>query len=250
MINYFIILSLFFDFSQSNDWVYIFNGKDLNGWQVKIKNHELGDNYNNTFKVSNGYLKVSYENYQSFDEKFGHIFYIGKEFKNYHLSLDYKFSGNHLVGAPDWSIKNSGIMIHCQDPKLMLLSQDFPVSAEMQLLGGLSNGERPTANICTPGTDVDINGEKAKYHCINSSSITFNEDDWVNVEVIVYSDSLIHHIVEKDTVLTYTNIRVGGDEIPKNYLNRLEEPLKSGFISLQSEGHPVEFRNIKIKELK
>ena len=51
-------------------------------------------------------------------------------------------------------------------------------------------------------------------------------------------------------MLTYTNIRVGGDEIPKNYLNRVEEPLKSGFISLQSEGHPIEFREIRIRELK
>ena len=190
------------------------------------------------------------EKYESFEDKFGHIFYTKKKFKNYHLSLEYKFSGKHLEGAPGWSIKNSGIMLHCQDPNTMLIDQEFPVSAEMQLLGGLGDGERSTANICTPGTDVDIDGQIAQYHCINSNSLTYNEDEWVNVEVIVYSDSIIHHIVESDTVLSYTNIRVGGGEIPDNYVNRIGERLSDGFISLQSEGHPVEFRDIKIRELK
>ena len=233
-----------------SNWEYLFNGKNLDGWEIKIRNHQLGDNYNNTFKVSDGSLKVSYENYKNFDDKFGHIFYTKKKFKNYHLSLDYKFSGSHLNGAPGWSIKNSGIMLHCQHPSTMLIDQEFPVSAEAQLLGGLGDGDRSTANICSPGTDVDINGKKAKYHCINSSSKTYNNDDWVNVEVIVYSDSIIHHLVEGDTVLTYSNLRVGGGEIPKNYSSRLGEILDEGYISLQSEGHPVEFREIKIKELK
>ena len=89
----------------------------------------------------------------------------------------------------------------------------------------------------------------AKYHCINSNSKTYNKDDWINVEVIVFSDSLVHQIVEKDTVLTYSNIRVGGDEVPKNFLTKIDHPLKEDFISLQSEGHPVQFRKIKIKEL-
>ena len=235
---------------EDNNWEYLFNGKNLDGWEIKIRNHELGNNFNNTFKVKDGSLKVSYENYENFDNKFGHIFYTKKKFKNYHLSLDYKFSGSHLNGAPGWSIKNSGIMLHCQHPSTMLIDQEFPVSAEAQLLGGLGEGDRSTANICSPGTDIDINGKKAEYHCVNSSSKTYNNDDWVNVEVIVYSDSIIHHLVEGDTVLTYSNLRVGGGEIPENYVSKKGQILDEGYISLQSEGHPVEFREIKIKELK
>ena len=235
---------------EDNNWEYLFNGKNLDGWEIKIRNHELGDNFNNTFKVKDGSLKVSYENYESFDNKFGHIFYTKKKFKNYHLSLDYKFSGSHLNGAPGWSIKNSGIMLHCQNPSTMLIDQEFPISAEAQLLGGLGDGDRSTANICSPGTDIDINGKKAEYHCVNSSSKTYNNDDWVNVEVIVYSDSIIHHLVEGDTVLTYSNLRIGGGEIPENYVSKKGQILDEGYISLQSEGHPVEFREIKIKELK
>jgi len=240
-----IVLSFFLP--KNNEWEYLFNGKNLDGWKIKIRGHKLGDNFNNTFKVKDGTLKVSYENYDSFDDKFGHIFFTNKKYKNYHLSLEYKFSGNHLKGAPGWSIKNSGVMLHCQDPETMLIEQDFPVSAETQLLGGLGKNKRTTANICTPGTDVDINSKKATAHCINSTSKTYHEDDWVKIEVIVYSDSLIHHVIDNDTVLTYTNIRVGGDEVPSNYINKIGNPLKEGYISLQSEGHPVEFRNIKIK---
>lgn len=233
---------------EKNEWIQIFNGKNLDGWEVKIRGYDLGNNYRNTFKVDNGSIKVSYEGYRKFGDRFGHLFYTQKEFKNYILSLEYKFSGKHLKGAPGWSIKNSGVMLHCQDPRTMLKNQEFPVSAEAQLLGGVGEGERPTANICTPGTDVDINGKMAEGHCINSNSKTY-EDEWVNVKLIVYSDSLIHHVIQSDTVLTYTNLRVGGDFIPTNYGIEIGEKLTQGFISLQSEGHPVEFKNIKILEL-
>ena len=234
---------------KNNEWVIIFNGKDLTDWNIKIKDHKLGENFKNTFKVDNGNLKVSYENYNSFDNKFGHIFYTKRKFKNYHLSLEYKFSGVHLEGAPGWSVKNSGIMLHCQDPETMLIDQEFPISAEVQLLGGLGTGERTTANICSPGTDVYINKELAKYHCNNSNSKTYHEDDWVKVEVIVQSNNIIKHIVEGDTVLTYTNVKIGGDKVPFNYLNDIGKPLDEGYISLQSEGHPIEFRKIKIRDL-
>lgn len=243
------ILIIFCSCSKENEWKIIFDGESLDGWEVKIRYHDFGDNYKDTFKASDGQINVSYEQYDEFEEKFGHIFYTKEKFKNYHLSLDYKFSGEHLNGAPGWSVKNSGIMLHCQHPSSMLIDQEFPVSAETQLLGGLGEDERSTANICTPGTDVDIDDSLAKKHCINSNSKTYHEDDWVNVEVIVYSDSLIHHIVEGEKVLTYTNLKVGGNKVPLNFVDKIGMPLKEGYISLQSEGHPVSFRNIKIKKL-
>ena len=235
--------------SDDKNWISIFNGQDLSGWNMKVRYFDYGDNHLNTFKVENGNLKVSYENYDSFDDKFGHIFYTKRKFKNYHLSLEYKFSGKHLKGAPGWSVKNSGIMLHCQDPSTMLIDQEFPVSAEVQLLGGLNKGERTTANVCSPGTDVDIDNKLAKKHCNNSNSRTFHNDDWVKVEVIVNSNKKVQHIVEGDTVLSYTNIKVGGNKVPSNYLVKIGESIDEGYISLQSEGHPVEFRNIKIKEI-
>jgi hypothetical protein len=247
---FFLLVFILCSCGQNDEWQNLFNGESLDGWEMKIRYHDFGENYNNTFKAEDGEIVVSYEEYDEFEEKFGHIFYTKEKFENYHLSLEYKFSGKHLKGAPGWSIKNSGIMLHSQHPSTMLLDQDFPVSAETQLLGGLGEGVRSTANICTPGTDVDIDNTLAKQHCINSNSKTYHEDDWVNVEVVVYSDSLIHHLVEGEKVLTYSNLRVGGNKVPQNYLDKIGMPLKNGYISLQSEGHPVSFRNIKIKKLK
>ena len=244
--SYFFIL---FIINTNNNWIELFNGKDLEGWEVKINGYELGKNHKHTFKVKDGVIQVSYQNYRKFGGKFGHLFYTKKKFKNYILRLDYRFFGNHLKGAPEWSIKNSGVMLHSQDPKIMLKKQEFPVSVEAQLLGGLNAGKRSTGNVCTPGIDVDIKGFKAINHCVNSTSKTYNNDDWINIELIVYSDSLIHHVIETDTILTYTNMRIGGEFIPKNYLDKLGESLESGFISLQSEGHPIEFKNIKIREI-
>ena len=129
---HFIFFLLFISCNNEPEWKYLFNGENLEGWEIKIREHEIGENFKNTFKVNNGAIKVSYEEYEEFDNKFGHIFYVNEKFKNYHLSLDYKFSGTHLKGAPGWSIKNSGIMLHCQDPHTMLIDQEFPVSSEAQ----------------------------------------------------------------------------------------------------------------------
>ncbi|MEJ7588498.1 MAG: hypothetical protein WKI04_13135 [Ferruginibacter sp.] len=41
-------------------WEQLFNGKNLDGWMVKIRGYELNDNFGNTFRVENGVMKVSY----------------------------------------------------------------------------------------------------------------------------------------------------------------------------------------------
>ena len=248
LFKFFITFIIFFN--SEKKWIDIFNGNNLDGWEIKIRGHKVNDNFNNTFKVKNGVLEVSYDGYDQFDNKFGHIFYTLKEFKDYHLSLEYRFFGSHLLGAPSWSIKNSGIMIHSQSPFSMLIDQEFPVSIEAQLLGGIDKSKsRSTLNMCSPGTEVFIKDIKASSHCVNSKSKTYYSDQWIKAEVIVYSDSIIHHIINKDTVLSYTNITIGGEYTPENFSKKIGSNLKRGFISLQSEGHPIQFKNIKIKPL-
>ena len=236
--------------NELSEWETIFNGKNLDGWTVKVKGYPSGDNFGNTFKVVDESIQVSYENYNNFDFKFGHIYYTEKKYKNYHLKLEYKFFGNQAIGGEGWATKNSGIMFHSQHPETMLIDQSFPVSLEAQFLGGLGDGKRPTGNLCTPGTDVDIDFEKVKSHCTQSSSETYHSDDWVKAEIIVYNDSIAHHIINGKTVLTYTNLRYGDDgRLPENMLNMKDKKLSEGYISLQSESHPIKFKNIKIKSL-
>src|SRR4029078_3876702 len=73
-------------------WLKLFNGKDLEDWKVKIKDHPLNENYGNTFRVENGVMKVSYDQYDSFKQQFGHIYYKQK-FTAYLLVVEYRFTG-------------------------------------------------------------------------------------------------------------------------------------------------------------
>ena len=234
--------------NQEHEWEQLFDGKTLDGWEMKIRGRKLGENFKNTFRINDGAIAVSYDEYENFDQRYGHLFYTKKAFKNYHLKLDYRFVGDQAPGGKGWATKNSGVMLHSEDPSKMLIQQRFPVSVEGQFLGGLNSGPRPTANMCSPGTEVDINSKMAKFHCINSNSKTYHDERWVSVEFVVYSDSLIHHIVEKDTVMTYTNIRIGGGYLLPSFKDKIGTPLKQGYIALQSESHPIEFKNIMIKE--
>jgi len=246
-----LVLLLFIGCQQKEEadkaWVQLFNGKNLAGWQVKITGHTLGDNFNNTFRVIDGVMQVSYAEYDSFNTSYGHIFYK-KPFANYKLRLQYRFIGEQVAGGAGWAEKNSGVMVHSQAPESMTIDQAFPVSIEVQLLGGVTeNEERPTGNLCTPGTHVVMDNKLIEKHCINSSSKTYYDDQWVNLEILVLNDSLITHIINGETVLSYSKPTIGGEY--NTLLAQEGEKLKSGYISLQSESHPIEFRNIELLEL-
>ncbi|MES1215518.1 MAG: DUF1080 domain-containing protein, partial [Bacteroidota bacterium] len=185
-------------------WVQLFNGKDINDWIVKIHHHETGDNYGNTFRVEDGIVKVRYDQYDKFNERFGHLYYK-QPFSYYHLKFEYRFVGEWRKDAPEYTNLNSGVMIHSQDPRTMPKEQDWPISIEFQLLGGITPGvARPTGNMCSPGTNVVYQGRIDPRHCIESTSKTYYGDQWVTGEIIVLGDSLVTHIINGDTVLQYS----------------------------------------------
>jgi hypothetical protein len=231
-------------------WIQLFNGRDLNDWQVKITGYPLGENFGNTFRVEDGLLQVRYDGYDSFNERFGHIFH-NRPFSHYLLSMEYRFVGEQATNGPGWAIRNSGAMLHGQDPATMGLNQDFPISIEVQLLGGGGEGTRPTANLCTPGTHVVKDGKLFTPHCVNSSSETYHGDRWVRVDVLVLGDSLMTHIVEGDTVLSYTQPQIGGGNVGNHdpAVKQDGQLLGEGSISLQSESHPVDFRKVELFDL-
>jgi len=237
--------------SPEGDWIKLFNEKDLSDWVVKINHYDVGDNIDSTFAVRDGMIQVRYNHYGNFDNRFGHLFYK-KPFSKFHLKLEYRFTGTQQPGAPDYTILNSGVMFHSQDPATILKNQDWPISIEMQLLAGLGDGApRPTGNMCSPGTEIVFQGAEYKGHCLNSSSKTYNPGEWVKAELIVLDDSLITHIIEGDTVLQYSRPTMGGGVVSgyDSAVFQPGKPLKSGYIGLQSEGQPIDFRNIYLKEL-
>jgi hypothetical protein len=236
---------------EESEWQVLFNGKDLTGWTPKIHHHEVGDNYANTFRVTNGVIDVNYDQYGPFEERYGHLFYE-KPYSSFHLSWEYRFTDQWQKDAPSYTYRNSGVMFHSQAPETILKEQDWPISVEYQMLAEEKEGQpRPTGNMCSPGTDVVFEGRIDHRHCINSTSPTFKWDEWVKAELIVYGDSIVHHLVNGDTVLTYSLPQIGG-AVANRYNPAIKvdgTPLKSGYIGLQSEGQGVMFKEIKIREL-
>ena len=231
-------------------WTPLFNGRDLEGWVPKIRHTEPGVDPAGTFRVDGGLLTVGYERYGDFGARFGHLFYR-EPFSHYRLLIEYRFVGEQAPGGEPWAFKNSGVMFHAQAPETMGVDQDFPISLEAQFLGGNGVDARPTANLCTPGTHVRMSGRLVEQHCIESSSRTIHDDAWVVVELVVHGDSAITHIVDGDTVLSYARPVIGGGVVNGFDPSAKQDgtPLTSGWIALQSESHPIQFRRVLIQRL-
>lgn len=234
------------------DWLVLFNGKDLTGWTPKIAKHDLGDNFGNTYRVEEGLLKVRYDKYKSFDARFGHLFWK-EPYSYYRLLVEYRFVGQQAPGNPGgWALRNSGAMLHSPDPRTMPRDQDFPISIEAQFLGGNSDGKpRSTANMCSPGTEIIYQGKFYDGHCLNSSSPTFDGDQWVRAEFEVHGSGKITHFVNGQQVLEYEMPQYGGGVVSNyNTTTKLDGQLiEGGYISLQSESHPIDFRRVELLNL-
>ena len=237
-------------FAEDGKWISLFNGEDLTGWTPKIKGYDLGENYKETFRVEDGLLTVSYDGYDSFDRKFGHLFYKDK-FSNYRFRVEYRFVGEQCPGGEGWAIRNSGVMVHGEGPEEMDKDQDFPTSIEVQLLGGNGKDDRTTSNLCTPGTNVVMDGKLITKHCTSSTSKTYHGDQWVTAEIEVRGNTLIKHILEGETVLEYTEPQLDERDEHAKALAAGQGGLmlSGGSISLQSESHPIQFRRVEIMVL-
>lgn len=228
----------------------LFNGQDIDDWVIKIRGHEVGENYGNTFRVEDGLLKVRYDEYDEFNQQYGHIAYKDP-FGYYILRVEYRFVDEQANGGEGWAWRNSGAMLHGQAPETMLKDQDFPISIEGQMLGGDGKTERTTSNLCTPGTNVVIDGELFTPHCINSSSKTYHGDEWVTADFIVLGDSLVQHVLEGEVVLEYNKPQIGGGSVSGHDPAQKEDgkALTQGHIYLQSESHPIDFKRVSLYDL-
>ncbi len=237
--------------ADGDGWRGLFNGKDLTGWTPKIRRHDVGDNYASTFRVRDGLLEVTYDDYDTFAEQYGHLFFA-EPFSHYRLRIEYRFIGAQASGAPAWAARNSGVMVHSQAPDTMLRDQDFPISLEVQFLGGLSDGNaRPTGNVCTPGTRIVYAGAADTAHCIQSQAATIEGDAWVTADVLVQGDERVVHYIDGLPVIEYGEVTYGGGNVNGHDPAQKPDgaPLARGYISLQSESHPIQFRRVELLSL-
>ena len=233
------------------EWIELFNGQNLDGWDLKIRGYELNDNFANTFLVEDSLMQVRYDNYEEFENRFGHIFFE-EPYSYYKLKVEYRFVGEQPPDGEGWAFRNNGIMFHSQSAASMGVGQDFPISLEYQLLGGDGENERTNANLCTPGTHVVMDGKLIEEHCISSSSGTYHGDQWVTAELHVYGDSLIQHILDDEVVLEYSKPQIGGGVVSGHDPDVKQDGkiLNSGYIALQSESHPIDIRSVRLLNLK
>ncbi|HLO99616.1 MAG TPA: DUF1080 domain-containing protein [Fimbriimonas sp.] len=231
-------------------WQMLFNGKDLKGWTPKITGYKFGENFGNTFRVKDGAISVSYDGYEGdFKGRFGHLFFKNP-YSSYVFQTEYRFVGEQCKNGPGWAYKNSGVMIHGQSGKSMTINQEFPVSSEVQILGGDATGERHTGNLCTPGTNVVMDGKLITQHCTDSKSATYRGEDWVLLEIEVHGSGLVIHRINAQEVIRYEQIQYDPrDADAKPLIKKDNLLIPSGTISLQSESHPVEFRNVRIRKI-
>lgn len=232
------------------EWINLFNGKDLKNWTAKIKGYPSGENFADTFRVTKGVIQVAYDGYDGkFNERYGHLFFK-TPFSKYILRMEYRFTGEQIADGAGWAWRNSGVMVHSQAPETMALNQDFPVSAEVQFLGGFKEGERHTGNLCTPGTNVVYQDKLFTPHCVDSTSPTFPGDQWVRAEVEVHGAGLVIHRINGKEVIRYEQVQYDPrDGDAKRLFTGTNLSISSGYIALQSESHPVEFRKIQLKKL-
>ena len=222
------------------EWISLFNGKDLTGWTPKCAGHPLGDNLNNIFRVEDGLLKVSYADTDTFRGDFGHLFYE-TPYSHYRIRAVFRFTGEQLEGGPGWAFRNNGLMLHAQDPLTMGLDQKFPDSIEVQFKGnkfvdGQAQGDKTMGALFNPGTTARVNGEMVNQ--AQTSSPVFEGTDWVTVEVEVRGQQEMIHYVNGQEVLRSTDFRLDRGA-----------PIGSGFIAIQAETHPTEFKSIELLPL-
>lgn len=222
----------------TEEWEQLFNGEDMAGWDIKIRNHPVNENFGNTFRVEDGILQARFDEYEEYNETFGHIFY-NQSYSFYRLEVEYRFIGEQVQGGPAWAFRNNGIMFHSEPAQSMTIDQDFPNSIEYQLLGGNGENDRSNGNVCTPGTHIVVNGELRTEHCTSSNGPTHHGDQWVTAELVVYGDSLIQHVLNGEQVMEYENPQLDNGTL-----------IDRGYIALQAESHPTDFRSIRILNLK
>lgn len=239
---------------ENGEWIDLFNGENLDDWMVKFTGYPMGENFNNTFRVEDGLLTASYENYDEWGGEYGHIFY-NKPFSHYILRVEYRFIGEQAEGGPGWAVRNNGLMLHSQHPATMSLDQNWPVSAEAQLLGGNGTDERTTMNMCSVGTHIVRDGELITEHCTNSTSETYHGDQWVTVEAEVRGSEIVRHKINGEVVYEYTEPQLDPEDNATQHLMELENIssdnllIEEGYIGLQAESHPTQFRSVQIMVL-
>lgn len=192
--------------------VALFNGQNLDGWKMYLEDQTVDPE--TVWSVNNGVIHCK-------GEPSGYI-RTTDEYKNYSLHLEWRWADKPT---------NSGILLHMSEPDKI-----WPKSIEAQLK------HRNAGDFVTiqPSSAITVNGQRHtppanKIFKIISKQYDSNEKppgQWNNYDIVCKGDTI--------------ELTVNG--LLQNTATR--SSLTSGSICLQSEGSPIEFRNIILTPLK
>ncbi len=223
-------------------WVKIFNGQDLTGWSPLIHKSTYKQDQYNTFRADpvNHVIKVTYEDYPggTFDDRCG-LLYYDKPLTNYRVRVTYRFLEPQAKNPVGWGRNNSGLMIFGIDPAKVTGDPEFPPLIEIQLLGANSSGGSTTPNVCVPG-GMTLSKSSADCGDNHTGVAPPPAADWTTVEAEVHvtGDTKVFQYPNKTTpIITMSGPTYQGKAVT------------GGYLSLQSESQPLEFKDIELMEL-
>jgi hypothetical protein len=238
----------------TDGWVNLFNGKDLTGWIPLIHLSKVGENTDSTFRpdLENNGIRVSYDKYTSGfggDKcKCGNLFY-NKLLTNYRVRVTYRFFDPQVSGPPSWGKNNSGLMIFGIDPAKVTGDPIFPPIIEIQLLGTPSAGGSTNANECemaqfvnptVTATHTGSCGNNKDSKAPGSGKTAPAAAVWTTIEADVHvtGDTKVYQWPDTtNAVLIISKPMYAGKAVT------------GGYLAIQSEGQPIVFKDIMLKEL-
>ena len=227
----------------SPSWTPIFDGETLDGWTPKIAGYPFGENFGDTFRVEDGTIAARFDAYgDDFADRFG-VLYYAVPHDHYRLRLEYRFTGEQVPGAPDWARLNSGVLYHSQPPETLALDQGFPVSLEAQFLAEGAHAPM-TGSHCSIETSIRTGGVRPDDHCLGSTVPARPLGQWVRFELEAAPDGTFRHYIDGELAFEYDEPRY--DEAHPWAAGMVVE---GGHFALQSESHPVAFRDIELMVL-
>jgi len=247
--------------SKKSDWQFLFNGKDLTGWDTY-----LGPKYDTTLRKRDTtpiglnkdpdkvfeVVKMGKEKLLRISgEHFGGISTAG-EFENYHLQLQFKWG--QLKWPPRKAAKkDSGIMYHATGPHgadggNWMRSHEFQIQEGdcgdyWGCAGAIFDikAKKDQKNLYVYDTTGDLISfgitSSAGRRCIKFPDAEKPSGEWNTVDLYCFGTTSVHMLNGKVIMILYNSRQSEGEK---------EIPLTKGKIQIQSEGAEVFYRDIKI----
>jgi len=188
----------------------LFNGKDLSGWTCELTDKNV--KMDQVWSVEDGVLKCK-------GQPSGYL-RTEADYENYVLTLEWRWP----PGTPGG---NNGVLVHVSTPGALGI---WPKSIEVQL------AKDNAGDFWIIGTELDVENEaerkKGRRHLNLTDGSEKPMGQWNQIEITCRGDEVI--------------VKVNGELV--NHATNCN--VTRGAIALQSEGAPIEYRNIRLTPLK